>query len=89
MGYIQIGGRNMITVFVASVLAFLLGMAVGIAGYAFTTLVAWEKEIEAIFERMCQRYKNTISHKESENRRILEAYRSLQRQIKEKEEINA
>ncbi len=77
------------TIVITAVLAFLLGMAVGIAGYAFTTLAAWEKEIEAIFERMCQRYKNTISHKESENRRILAAYRSLQRQIREKEEINA
>jgi hypothetical protein len=68
----------MITVFVASVLAFLLGMAVGIAGYAFTTLVAWEKEIEGIFQRMCDKYQKKIDHQEAENCRLHEALVDLQ-----------
>lgn len=79
----------MTTIFIASVLAFLVGMAVGIAGYFFTTIAAYEKEITAIFDRMCGKYENIINKKENENRRILAAYRSLQRQIREKEEINA
>ena len=75
----------MITVFIASVLAFLAGMAVGIAGYFFTTIAAYEKEIEAIFNRMCVRYEVIIRRKESENKRIREAYRRLQEQMIHKE----
>ena len=75
----------MITVFVASVLAFLLGMAVGIAGYFFTTIAAYEKKILAIFDRMCGKYEGIISRKEEENKRIYKAYRELQKKVIEQE----
>ena len=70
---------------ITAVLAFLLGMAVGIAGYTFTTLVAWEKEIEAIFERMCNKYQKKLDNANAENSRLHEAVLDLQVQLARKE----
>ena len=58
------------TIIITAVLAFLLGMAVGIAGYCFTTLVAWENEIEDIFERMCHKYEAKLKAYREENDRL-------------------
>lgn len=70
---------------VTAVLAFLIGMAVGIAGYFFCTILRYEKEIEAIFDRVVERYENIISHKDKQNKRIYEAYRRLQERQMESE----
>lgn len=75
----------MLNVFVTAVLAFLFGMAVGIAGYCFTTLVAWEKEIEAIFQRMCDKYQKKIDAKDKENERLHDTVLNLQVQLARKE----
>ena len=56
------------SIVIASVLSFLLGLAVGIAGYAFTAVSAIEKEIVPIFERMCSRYKSELANRDLENR---------------------
>ncbi len=56
------------SIVIASVLAFLLGLAVGIAGYAFTAVSAIEKEIVPIFERLVQRYEDKVSSLEFENK---------------------
>ena len=72
------------TIVITAVLAFLGGMGVGIAGYCFTTLVAWEKEIEAIFERMCLKYENKIQRKEEENKRLSESLKDLQVKLAER-----
>lgn len=66
------------TIVITAVLAFLIGMAVGIAGYAYTTLFSWEKEIEAIFQRMCERYQKKIDNLNSENDRLHESVLNLQ-----------
>ena len=66
------------TIVITAVLAFLLGMAVGIAGYAFTTLIAWEKEIEGIFQRMCDKYQKKLDNAEQENCRLHDALLALQ-----------
>ena len=60
----------MLNVFVTAVLAFLLGMAVGIAGYFYTTIASYEKEIEDIFQRMCQKYDWKIEKQKAEIRRL-------------------
>lgn len=73
------------TIVIAAVLAFLLGMAVGIACYAFSTLVAWEKEIEAIFERMCNKYQKKLDNANAENSRLHETVLDLQVQLARKE----
>jgi hypothetical protein len=69
---------------ITAVLAFLLGMAVGIAGYCFTTLVAWEKEIEAIFQRMCQKYERKLQRKEEENKRLHDSLMEAQVKLAER-----
>jgi len=56
------------SIIIAAVLAFLLGMAVGIAGYAFTAVSAIEKEIVPIFDRLVQRYEDKVSSLEFENK---------------------
>lgn len=56
------------SIIIAAVLAFLLGLAVGIAGYAFTAVSAIEKEIVPIFERLVQRYEDKVSSLEFENK---------------------
>ena len=66
------------TIVITAVLAFLGGMAVGIAGYAFTTLAAWEKEIEAIFQRMCERYQQKLDTVNAENDRLHKSVLDLQ-----------
>jgi hypothetical protein len=73
------------TLIITAVLAFLLGMAVGIAGYAYTTLFSWEKEVEAIFQRMCERYQKKIDNLNAENDRLHESVLSLQVQLARKE----
>lgn len=74
----------MITIFITAVLAFLVGMAVGIAGYCFTTLVAWEKEIEDIFESMCLKYEHKIKLKDEENDRLHASLVSMQAKLAER-----
>ena len=56
------------SIVIASVLAFLLGLAVGIAGYAFTAVSAIEKEIVPIFDRLVQRHEDKVSSLEFENK---------------------
>ena len=56
------------SIIIASVLAFLLGLAIGIAGYAFTAVSAIEKEIVPIFDRLVQRYEDKVSSLEFENK---------------------
>lgn len=73
------------TIIITAVLAFLLGMAVGIAGYCFTTLVAWEKEIEGIFERMSQKYERKLQRKEEENKRLHDSLMEAQVRLARKE----
>lgn len=73
------------TIVITAVLAFLGGMAVGIAGYCFTTLVAWEKEIEAIFQRMCDKYEKKITRYKEENKRLHATVLDLQVKLARKE----
>lgn len=73
------------TIIITAVLAFLLGMAVGIAGYCFTTLVAWEKEIEAIFQRMCDKYQKKLDYANAENSRLHATVLDLQVKLARKE----
>lgn len=73
------------TIVITAVLAFLVGVAVGIAGYFFTTLASWEKEVEAIFQRMCERYQRKIDNLNAENDRLHESVLSLQVQLARKE----
>lgn len=75
----------MLNVFVTAVLAFLFGVAVGIAGYCFTTLVAWEKEIEAIFQRMCDKYQKKLDYANAENSRLHATVLDLQVKLARKE----
>lgn len=56
------------SIVIASVLAFLLGLAVGIAGYAFTAVSAIEKEIVPIFDRLVRKYEDKVSSLEFENK---------------------
>lgn len=56
------------SIIIAFVLAFLLGLAIGIAGYAFTAVSAIEKEIVPIFDRLVQRYEDKVSSLEFENK---------------------
>ena len=72
-------------VVITAVLAFLVGMAVGIAGYTFTTLVAWEKEIEGIFQRMCEKYQKKLDNANAENSRLHETVLDLQVKLARKE----
>lgn len=66
------------TIVITAVLAFLLGMATGIAGYFFCTILRYEKEIEAIFQRMCDKYQKKIDYQETENCRLHDALVDLQ-----------
>lgn len=68
----------MLNVFVTAVLAFLGGMAVGIAGYFFTTIAAYEKEIEAIFDRVVAKYEKMLENKNRENRNLYDTVVDLQ-----------
>ena len=72
------------TIIITAVLAFLFGMAVGIAGYCFTTLVAWEKEIEAIFQRMCDKYEKKITRYKEENKRLHDSLMEAQVKLAER-----
>ena len=56
------------SIVIASVLAFLLGLAIGIAGYAFTAVSAIDKEIVPIFDRLKSKYEDKISSLEFENK---------------------
>jgi cell shape-determining protein MreC len=56
------------SIIIASVLAFLLGLAIGIAGYAFTAVSAIEKEIVPIFDRLVRKYEDKVSSLEFENK---------------------
>ena len=75
----------MLEIFIAAVLAFLIGMAVGIAGYAYLTLYKWEEEVEAIFNRMCDKYQKKIDAKDKENERLHDTVLDLQVQLARKE----
>ena len=68
----------MLNVFVTAVLAFLFGVAVGIAGYFFTTIAAYEKEIEAIFDRVVAKYEKMLENKDRENRNLYDTVVDLQ-----------
>ena len=70
---------------IVSVLSFLLGLAVGIIGYSLTTIVAYEKEIEAIFNRMCMKYQKKLEYKEKENDRLHDTVLDLQVKLAKKE----
>lgn len=72
-------------IFITAVLAFLLGMAVGIAGYFFCTILRYKKEIEDIFERMCQKYERKLARKEEENRRLSDSLVEMQVRLARKE----
>lgn len=72
------------TIFVTAVLAFLVGMAVGIAGYFFTTIAAYEREIEDIFERMCLKYENKLKRKDDEIDRLHASLVSVQSKLAER-----
>ena len=74
------------TVFIAAVLAFLGGMAVGIAGYFFTTIAAYEKEVEAIFDRVVAKYEKMLEEKDQENRRLSASVRDLQVKLARRKE---
>lgn len=74
------------TIVITAVLAFLGGMGVGIAGYCFTTLVAWEKEIEAIFQRMCNKYEAKITRYKEENKRLHDSLMEAQVKLAERKE---
>ena len=56
------------SIIIAAVLAFLLGLAIGIAGYAFTAVSAIEKEIVPIFDRLARKYEDKVSSLEFENK---------------------
>lgn len=75
----------MLNVFVTAVLAFLFGMGVGIAGYFFTTIAAYEKEIEAIFDRVVAKYEKKIKRKEEENKRLHDSLMEAQVRLARKE----
>ena len=68
----------MLNIFVTAVLAFLFGMAVGIAGYFFTTIAAYEKEVEAIFDRVVAKYEKMLENKNRENRNLYDTVVDLQ-----------
>lgn len=68
----------MLNIFVTAVLAFLFGMGVGIAGYFFTTIAAYEKEIEAIFDRVVAKYEKMLENKNRENRNLYDTVVDLQ-----------
>ncbi len=70
---------------IAAVLAFLLGMAVGIAGYFFCTILRYEKEIEDIFDSMCQKYERKLQRKEEENKRLHDSLMEAQVTLARKE----
>lgn len=70
---------------ISAVLAFLLGMAVGIAGYFFCTILRYEKEIEGIFERMSQKYERKLQRKEEENKRLHDSLMEAQVRLARKE----
>lgn len=70
---------------IAAVLAFLLGMAVGIAGYFFCTILRYEKEIENIFDSMCQKYDIKLARKEEKNRRLHDSLMEAQVRLARKE----
>lgn len=72
------------TIIVASVLSFLVGLAIGIAVFALTTLVAWEKEIEAIFQRMCDKYEKKITRYKEENKRLHDSLMEAQVKLAER-----
>lgn len=76
----------MLNVFVTAVLAFLFGMAVGIAGYFFTTIAAYEKEIEAIFDRVVAKYEKMLENKNRENRNLYDTVVDLQVKLAKKGE---
>lgn len=73
------------TIVITAGLAFFIGMGVGIAGYCFSTMVAWEKEIEDIFERMCLKYERKLQRKDEENRRLNASLVDLQAKLARKE----
>lgn len=73
------------TIVIAAVLAFLLGMAVGIAIYFFSTIAAYEKEIEAIFQRMCDKYQKKINRVNAENDLLHSTIVDLQAKLARKE----
>ena len=75
----------MLEIFVASILSFLLGMAVGIAGYFYLTICKWESEVEAIFDRTCNKYQKKIDEKNKENERLHDTVVDLQVQLARKE----
>lgn len=72
------------TIVITAVLAFLGGMAVGIAGYCFTTLAAWEKEIEAIFDRVVAKYEAKIKRYKEENKRLHDSLMEAQVKLAER-----
>lgn len=74
------------TIIITAVLAFLGGMAVGIAGYCFTTLVAWEKEIEAIFDRVVSKYEAKITRYKKENKRLHDSLMEAQVKLAKRKE---
>ena len=73
------------TIIITAVLAFLLGMAVGIAIYFFSTIAAYEKEIEAIFQRTCDKYQKKINRASAENDLLHETIVDLQAKLARKE----
>lgn len=73
---------------VTAILAFLGGMAVGIAGYFFCTILRYEKEIEAIFDGMCEKYDRKLARKDEENRRLHESLVNVQARLARKEAEN-
>jgi len=70
---------------IVAVISFLSGMAVGIIGYSLTTIVAYEKEIEGIFDRTCEKYKKALKYKEEENDRLHDTILDLQVQLAKRE----
>lgn len=64
-------------IIVAAVLAFLVGMAIGIAGCFFTTIARFEKEIEEIFETTFNKYKRKLNQKDEEIKRKEEENKRL------------
>ena len=75
----------MLEIFVTAVLAFLLGMAVGIAGYFLCTILRYEKEIEDIFDSMCQKYERKLARKEEENKSLHDSLMEAQVRLARKE----
>lgn len=72
------------TIVITAGLAFFIGMGVGIAGYCFSTMVAWEKEIEAIFEKMCGKYEAKITRYKEENKRLHDSLMEAQVKLAER-----